>query len=143
MEFALKSHGMTKTRVNRIWRAMLSRCRNPKTINYASYGGAGISVCERWKRFENFFVDMGHPPTEKHSLDRKDPKGNYEPNNCRWATQLEQARNTKKTIRLTIGGVTKPMAEWCDERGIGYNAAVKRHYRGLSPESILSPKRLG
>lgn len=118
---------------------MLSRCRNPKTINYADYGGAGISVCDRWKSFENFFQDMGHPPSDKHSIDRKDPHGNYEPGNCRWVTQLEQVRNTKKTIYLTLNRVKKPMAQWCDERGLNYHMAWKRHRKGLPAKEILAP----
>lgn len=132
---------MTNTRVHRIWRAMLSRCRNPKTINYKHYGGRGIRVCKRWEKFENFFADMGHPP-ESHSLDRINSNGNYEARNCRWSSQIEQVRNTNKTIRLTINGATKPMAEWCQERGISYGAAIRRLRKGLSHSAVLSPSRL-
>lgn len=138
----MKTHRMTNTRVNRIWRAMLSRCRNKNTINYRHYGGKGIRVCKRWESFENFFADMGHPPTEKHSLDRIKSDGNYEPGNCRWATQLDQVRNTKRTIRLTVNGVTKPLAEWCDERGVDYFTARRRHRKGIDPELVLSCNRV-
>lgn len=75
------------------WRAMLSRVTNPKHVAYGRYGGAGIKVCSRWRRFTNFLADMGERPAGK-TLDRfPNPRGHYEPRNCRWATRSEQARN--------------------------------------------------
>lgn len=96
------THGMgrkggRRSRVYRIWNAMRQRCGNPNQPHYARYGGLGVTVCERWEKFENFYADMGDPPTDTHSLDRIDPFGNYEPGNCRWATREEQARNTRRT----------------------------------------------
>lgn len=88
-------HGMTNTKVWRAWAGMRSRCRDPKRKDYC---GRGISVCERWEAFENFLADMGEPPTSKHSLDRVDVNGNYEPGNCRWATITQQIRNRRCTV---------------------------------------------
>lgn len=89
-------HKMTNTRVYRIWKNMKERCRNKNKSNYKYYGGRGIDVCDRWKNsFQLFFNDMGYPPTDKHSIDRINVNGNYEPSNCKWSTQSEQCKNKR------------------------------------------------
>jgi hypothetical protein len=91
-------HGQNKkgqqTRTHKSWTAMIQRCTNPKNTSYVNYGGRGVKVCERWRVFENFFADMGERPEGK-TLDRINVNGNYEPENCRWATLSEQQRNKR------------------------------------------------
>ena len=90
-----KTHGESKTGLYRLWASMHQRCSNPKRAAYRYYGGVGISVCARWKKYANFVADMpARPPGT--TLDRINPYGNYGPLNCRWATAKEQNDSTRK-----------------------------------------------
>lgn len=93
-----------RTAEYRSWQNMLRRCYNPKNSNYRYYGGRGIQVCARWRGdFGAFLADMGPKPSSKHTLDRIDVDGHYEPGNCRWATLIEQANNKRKRAVVTDG----------------------------------------
>jgi hypothetical protein len=144
-------HGATRNGCRyeyRCWIAMRTRCNNPNVPHWKWYGGAGIRVCERWDSFELFLADVGPAPSQKHSLDRyPNSSGNYEPGNVRWATVQEQRNNTSRNLRITLGGVTKTLAEWCRERGLSYSRALYRLQVGLSIDVALSndpiPKLIG
>lgn len=88
-------HGMYGTPTYGSWSRMIARCTNPKSNRYKYYGGRDIKVCERWMLFVNFYADMGMRPSTKHSIDRIDNDGDYEPRNCRWATAKEQSANKR------------------------------------------------
>jgi len=99
-------HGFSKTIEYRTWKRMRNRCNNKKTPVYPHYGGRGITICDRWtESFENFLADMGMRPSPKHSLDRIDVNGNYEPSNCRWATMPVQCSNRRKKSNTGVVGV--------------------------------------
>lgn len=101
-----------------VWCAMRRRCNSPTSASYQAYGGRGIRVCPRWDSFEQFYLDMGPRPSASHSIERIDNNGNYEPNNCRWATAGEQARNTRRSVRITFNGETLSRKDWATRYGI-------------------------
>lgn len=101
----------------RTWESMRRRCTNPRCHEYKRYGGRGIAICARWDTFENFLEDMGEKPSPSHSLDRIDNNLGYSPDNCRWATKLEQVNNTRHNVYVNIQGITLTFAEW--ERKLG------------------------
>ena len=120
-----------------IWRGMMSRCHSETSPKYKNYGGRGISVCERWHRFEWFVKDMGPRPSPQHSIDRIDNDDDYFPENCRWALPKEQCRNTRRNRNLTIGYVTKSVSAWSEEAGTVRSTIYQRLDRGLGSETAV------
>ena len=101
-----------------VWGSIMRRCYNQQVERYPNYGGRGISVCERWHEFSNFLSDMGTCPSSNHTIGRKDNNGNYEPNNCRWATQKEQMNNTRRTKKVTFCGETLTLSGWAERLNV-------------------------
>lgn len=104
-----KRHGKDRATYNG-WLSMIQRCTDPSDLHYKNYGGRGITVCERWKDFENFYADMGKKP-DGLTLDRIDNDAGYSPDNCRWATRAQQQRN-RRCNRLTIEDARSIRARW-------------------------------
>jgi hypothetical protein len=130
------AHGYSQTPEYQIWRLMKRRCYNPKNKDYHNYGARGITVCERWKDSPASFIeDMGQRPSAKHSIDRIDSNGNYEPSNCRWATMAEQ-QNNKRTC-VMINGLS--MKNYCRENNLDYSR-FREAYRqyGYSLEKSIA-----
>lgn len=96
---------------------MRRRCNNPRELEYHNYGGRGITVCDEWQNFENFYKDMGDPPLGM-SIDRIDNNKGYYPENCRWANAATQSNNKRNTIHITFDGKTKTISDWSKEKGV-------------------------
>ena len=136
---AVTKHGMEGTRVYKIWQGMKSRCYNRNHVSFKHYGGRGIAICERWLNdFAIFYADVGEPPSDRHTLDRRDANGNYEPGNCRWATWLEQVNNTRSNVLLTYDGETRTAAEWARITGLNAATIRQRKKRGWTDTQILT-----
>lgn len=120
-----QARGGAKTAEFLAWKAMIGRCTNPNTPGFCNWGGRGITVCERWVTFRNFFEDMGPRPSKQHSLDRIDVNGNYEPTNCRWATKDIQQHNVRSKSNTGELGIC-----WVRRDGV-YLWAVKRKGKRL------------
>lgn len=135
------THGHTRggkpTPEFRTWTSMLNRCGNPNNTDYQRYGGRGITVCERWQSFENFLADMGPRPSPRHSIDRINNDGNYEPGNCRWATQAEQTRNQRTSRIVAMDGRSQSVAAWAEEYGLKADTVRHRLDRGHSLREAL------
>jgi hypothetical protein len=117
---------------------MLSRCNNPNHKSFKHYGGRGIEVHLNWFSYENFLRDMGRRPSPKHSLDRINNEGDYEKENCRWATASEQNKNTRRTKFISLNGESRSIAEWCEVYGIAQHVAQQRLARGMLPEAAFT-----
>lgn len=130
--------GRKRTPEYRSWESMHARCRNPNYSNYVYYGGRGIRVCRRWGSFVSFLKDMGRRPSCKHSLDRKRTNGNYTPSNCRWATRVQQMRNTRRLSFFTLGATKLSSWAWSKRLGIPHQILKWRQIEGWSDVRILT-----
>lgn len=135
------THGATiggkGTRTYNVYQSMLARCYNKNSKYYDYYGGRGIGVCKRWRdSFENFREDMGEAPKGR-SIDRIDNSLGYEPDNCRWATPLEQSNNTRANVYLEYAGKRQTLPQWARELGINIHTLHNRRWHGWSDREIL------
>jgi hypothetical protein len=134
----IKKHGMSGTPEYRRWTSIKYRCYNKNCRKYNMYGGRGIKMCDEWlNSFEKFRKDMGCRPSAKHSIDRIDNNGDYTPENCRWATPKEQARNKRDTVYISFKGETLPLVEWAERKNISPSNIRYKYSKGLSIEEIF------
>lgn len=123
-----RTHGKTHSPLYRNWLCMKSRCNNKTDDHYPTYGGRGIVVCDEWLHdfmsFYNWSVNNGYH--KGLTIDRIDVNGNYEPNNCRWSTRKQQARNRRSNRNYTINGETHCLSEWCEIYNIKYATVLNR-----------------
>ena len=119
---------------------MRNRCHNPRHRQWGDAGGRGITVVPAWDDYARFLADMGRRPTPQHSLDRVDNALGYSPENCRWATRVEQNRNTRGNRLVTIGERTAPLAEWLTEARVSRRHFYYRVSHGMSEaQALLTP----
>ncbi len=133
-------HGLHNSPTYLSWKSMKARCDNQNSPDYHLYGGRGVSYAPEFETFDGFVAAMGERPKGR-TLDRKDPGGDYTPENCRWATNAEQARNKRNTTLLTFRGETKSVPDWADATGIKAPTIHMRIKRGWSVEKALTVRR--
>lgn len=132
-------HNLCHSRIYKIYNDMKKRCYNENSKSYKSYGERGIIICKEWLNdfinFYNWSIKNGY--ADNLSIDRIDVNGNYEPNNCRWATQKEQANNTRRNRYLTYKGETHTISEWSDIFNLKSGTIRARLAHGYTPEQAL------
>lgn len=137
-------HRMSGSAEYKAWEHARSRCYNKKNIKYPLYGGRGIRMCESWKAsFDAFFGDMGRKPTKKHTLDRIDSDGDYEPGNCRWTTYSKQNNNRPSYNRtIIVNGEILTVAQAAALIGIPHATILSRIDSGRSDKEAVSLQKL-
>lgn len=135
-------HGKHGTRLYRIWQAMHARCYIKTNPAFKNYGGRGIAICSEWvKDFQAFYDwSMANGYDDSLTIDRIDVNGNYEPNNCRWATKAEQAVNTRVNRYLTYNGETHTISEWSRILGMSSGVIGWRMRHNWTVERALTTK---
>lgn len=126
------------------WRGMQSRCKQESHNRFAKYGGRGIAICEAWNSYEQFYKDMGERPSASHQIDRIDNDGNYCPENCRWATRSEQARNKSNTVMIEFRGEVRSAHDWGELVGMNGKSIAQRIRKGWTAEQAITfPRNAG
>lgn len=132
-----QTHGQSYSKTYHAWIELRARCQNPKHAHFPDYGGRGITVCDRWQTFENFRADMGDMP-KGLQIDRINNDLGYAPDNCRWASRKQQARNRRGNRLLTLQNETLPMAAWSERLRFPRNLISNRLRRGWTVERALT-----
>lgn len=130
-------HGRTGTPEHKTWMGINKRCNNPNEPSFANYGGKGIKVCDRWLKFSAFLQDMGPRPSLNHSIDRINPLGDYEPDNCRWADKKTQNRNKRFHRKMIFNGKEVLVVEVAESLGIDATTLAKRVSEGWTGDDLV------
>lgn len=126
-----RKHGLSRTGIYRIWAGIKRRCFNQNVPEYKYYGGRGITMCDEWAtNFISFKEYMGERPSKKHTIDRINNDGNYEPGNVRWATPKEQENNKRRSLRVSFNGTTMSVLEISEKTGFKYETLKTKLKRG-------------
>lgn len=134
-----QTHGAARTPLYASWNNMKRRCYDPATDQYPNYGGRGIGVCLRWQQsFVAFASDVGPRPSPKHSIDRIDNDGDYEPGNVRWAVAATQMSNRRIAAKVEFEGRIWWLPDLARARGVSPKNLSQRLKRGWSVERALS-----
>ena len=133
-------HSGRRERLYYIWRGMKERCHNPHNKDYGSYGAKGVRVCDEWWNdyiaFREWAIENGY--ANNLTIDRVNPRGDYEPTNCRWLSASLQNRNKRNTVKIELNGESIPLVEVCEQRGLKYVSVYARIFRrGVPPEQAL------
>lgn len=134
----LTTHGMSRSPEFLAWETMLKRCDNPNSPAFKYYGGRGITIDPSWRKFDQFFRDMGFRPSSKHSIDRVNNNGSYCKANCRWATRIEQANNRRNNHLVKLDGQVMTLTQAADRYSIPVKRASLRLRRGWSVEDAFT-----
>lgn len=138
----LTKHGLynVNPKLHNVWNSMKERCNNPKHHAYENYGGRGIKVCDVWQHDFKAFLEwsMANGYAEGLTIDRINVNGNYEPSNCRWATQKQQANNTRRNKFYEFNGKKQTVTQWAEEKGIGKTTLDSRLKAGWSFEKAIT-----
>jgi len=131
-------HNMSTSPEYSVWESMKARCLNPNNIFYYNYGGRGITVCNEWMDFKNFYKDMGSKPTLGHSIERINNNGNYEKSNCKWATRDIQDRNRRNNVYIEYKGEKFILCDLAKKFNLNHQTLKARLNKGMILEDALT-----
>lgn len=140
---ARAQHGQYESKEYKTWVSMKQRCLNSNHAHYHRYGGRGITLCDRWLTFENFFADVGAAPAKHMTIDRIDNNRGYEPGNVHWTTRRQQSNNREVTLRDSIDGVEMTLSEIAALYGVVYLTVFQRYKRGLRGQELITSQPVG
>jgi len=133
-----KTHNMSRTRIYKIWNALVQRCKTKSNQRYSSYGGRGITVCQEWYKFENFYRDMKNSYKDNLTIDRIDNNKSYYKENCKWSSQKEQANNRSNNHILEHKGEKRNITQWSEKLGIPRKTIYWRIKKGWDIDRVLT-----